>query len=153
METRIEPLFSYEGLGFPIELENVEMIQLNEEWFPKIDVQKIADEAIKKLAVQETRLTGNQVKFIRSYFSMPLRVFGKEVVHETGPAVQKWERRANEETKMNENTEMVLRLYIIEQTQAQNKSQQANFYTHVQKSKSFFLNKDKVCSTIHINCA
>ncbi|TIE07564.1 hypothetical protein DIZ66_12300, partial [Legionella pneumophila] len=70
METKIEPNLLYEGLGFPIELETVEMIKFNDEWLPKIDVQYIANEIIKKLAIQEERLTGNQVKFIRSYFSM-----------------------------------------------------------------------------------
>ena len=27
MNTKVEPIFLYEGLGFPIELENVEMIR------------------------------------------------------------------------------------------------------------------------------
>ncbi|HGK6651105.1 TPA: hypothetical protein ACK8SK_002043 [Legionella pneumophila] len=117
MNTRVEPIFLYEGLGFPIELENVEMIKINDEWLPKIDVQSIADEIIKKLATPKERLTGNQVKFIRSYFSMPLRKFGEAVVHESHTAVSKWEKFEDEITNMNENTEQVLRLYIIEQTQ------------------------------------
>lgn len=117
MNTKIEPTFLYEGLGFPIELENVEMININDEWHPKIDVRYVADEIIKKLAIQEERLTGNQVKFIRSYFSMPLREFGETVVHESHTTVSKWEKCEDEITNMNENTEQVLRLYIIEQTQ------------------------------------
>lgn len=48
MKTKIEPTFLYEGLGFPIELGNVEMVKFNTEWLPKIDVQCIADEIIKK---------------------------------------------------------------------------------------------------------
>ncbi|WP_262337433.1 hypothetical protein [Legionella genomosp. 1] len=47
MNTKVEPIFLYEALGFPIELENVEMIKINDEWLPKIDVQSIADEIIK----------------------------------------------------------------------------------------------------------
>ncbi len=31
METKIEPNVLYEGLGFPIELESVEMIKFNDE--------------------------------------------------------------------------------------------------------------------------
>lgn len=92
MKTKIESTFLYDGLGFPIELENVEMININDEWLPKIDVQYIADEIIKKLATQEERLTGNQVKFIRSYFSMPRREFGETVDHESHTAVSKWEK-------------------------------------------------------------
>ena len=43
-------------------------------------MKKIASMAIKKLALQEEKLTGNQVKFIRSYFAMSLREFGNTVV-------------------------------------------------------------------------
>ncbi|STX39575.1 hypothetical protein [Legionella feeleii] len=143
MKTRIEPTFLYEGLGFPIELENVEMINIDDEWHPKIDVRYVADEIIKKLAIQEERLTGNQVKFIRSYFSMPLREFGETVVHESHTAVSKWEKCEDEITNMNENTEQVLRLYIIEQTQTKTKAEQRNFYSNFRRSRAFVNAKGK----------
>ncbi|MGM9453727.1 hypothetical protein ACTAZI_10360 [Legionella bozemanae] len=129
MNTKVEPIFLYEGLGFPIELENVEMINISDEWHPQIDVRYVADEIIKKLAIQEERLTGNQVKFIRTYFSIPLRKFGEVVVHESHSAVSKWEKCGDEITNMNENTEQALRLYIIEQTQTKTKSEKNNFYS------------------------
>ncbi|MCW8409783.1 hypothetical protein OQJ13_12465 [Legionella sp. PATHC035] len=154
MKTKIEPLFLYEGLGFPIELENVEMLCINGEWLPKIDVHTIADEVIKILATQESRLTGNQVKFIRSYFSMPLREFGETVVHESHTAVSKWEKYGDEATNMNENTEQVLRLYIIEQTQTKTKNQQSDFYKNFQKTKVFRTTKNKKPKPVHIDlCA
>lgn len=143
MKTRIEPTFLYEGLGFPVELENVEMININDEWHPKIDVRYVADEIIKQLAIQEERLTGNQVKFIRSYFSMPLREFGEVVVHESHTAVSKWEKCEGEITNMNENTEQILRLYIIEQTQTKTKADQKNFYSNFQRSRAFVNAKGK----------
>ena len=74
------------------------------------------------MAIQEERLTGNQVKFIRSYFSMPLREFGETVVHESYTTVSEWENCEDEITNMNENTEQVLRLYIIVQTQTKTKA-------------------------------
>ncbi|HFY0604147.1 hypothetical protein [Legionella pneumophila] len=129
MNTKVEPIFLYEGLGFPIELENVEMININNEWHPQIDVRYVADEIIKKLATQKERLTGNQVKFIRTYFSMPLREFGETVVHEPHTDVSEWEKCGDEITSMNENTEQVLRIYIIEQTQTKTKSEKNNFYS------------------------
>ena len=93
MKTKIIENYTYEGLGFPIELKKVEMVFLENDWHPKIDVQKVADEVISKLAIQETRLTGNQVKFIRTYYSMPLREFGEKVVYESHIAVNKWEKK------------------------------------------------------------
>jgi DNA-binding transcriptional regulator YiaG len=143
MKSKIEPTFMYGGLGFPIKLENVEMVHIHGEWHPKIDVHYVADEIIKKLATQEERLTGNQVKFIRSYFSMALRAFGETVVHESHTAVSKWEQCGNEITHMNENTEQVLRLYILEQTQTKTKTEQRNFYSNFKRSQVFVDSKRK----------
>lgn len=154
METKIEPNALYEGLGFPIELGNVEMVRFNDEWLPKIDVQYIANEIIKKLAIQEERLTGNQVKFIRSYFSMTLREFGRSVVHESHTAVSKWEKCGDEITNMNENTEQVLRIYIIEQTQTKTQAEQKNFYLNFKRSKAFVNAKGKKPKPLRLNlCA
>ncbi|HHF7367325.1 TPA: hypothetical protein ACPSKY_002454 [Legionella bozemanae] len=154
MKTKIEPTFFYDGLGFPIEIENVEMININNEWHPQIDVRYVADEIIKKLATQEERLTGNQVKFIRSYFSMPLREFGKTVVHESHTAVRKWEKCGDDITNMNENTEQVLRIYIIEQTQTKTQAEQENFYSNFKKSKVFVNAERKNPKPIRLNlCA
>ncbi len=52
---------------------------------------------------------------------MPLRKFGEEVVHESHAAVDKWEKSNDQITSMNDNTEYVLRLYIIEKIQAKTK--------------------------------
>lgn len=154
METKIEPNVLYEGLGFPIELGSVEMVRFNDEWLPKIDVQYIANEIIKKLAIQEERLTGNQVKFIRSYFSMTLREFGRTVVHESHTAVSKWEKCGDEITNMNENTEQVLRIYIIEQTQTKTQAEQKNFYSNFKRSKAFVNAKGKKPKPLRLNlCA
>lgn len=152
MKTKIEPIFLYEGLGFPIELKNVQMINLNDEWHPKIDVHYIADEVIKKLPFQEERFSGNQVKFIRSYFSMSLREFGETVVKESHSAVSKWENHGENITNMNENTELCLRLYIIEKKQT--KAQQKTFYSKYRKSKDFVKTDGRKPKCIQLNrCA
>lgn len=151
MKTKIESTFLFTGLGFPIKLENVEMININDEWHPKIDIHYITDEIIKKLATQEERLTGNQVKFIRSYFSMPLREFGETVVHESYTAVSEWEKCEDGITNMNENTEQILRLYIIEQTQTKTKADQKNFYSNFRKSRAFINAKGKKPKPFQLN--
>lgn len=145
MSTKIVNNYLYEGLGFPIELKTVKMMSINGDWHPIIDVQKVADEVIGKLAVQEARLTGNQVKFIRSYYSMPLREFGEKVVHESHMAVSKWEKRADLPTNMNANTEHELRLYIIEKIHSQSQASKSKFYDIYMATKKFFSgNQDEV---------
>lgn len=111
MSKKIVKTYVYNGLGFPIELHNVEMVMLDGELHPKIDVRKTADLAIKSLVSQKSRLTGNQIKFIRIYFSMSLREFAK-AVNESHMAVKKWENFKDDSTNMDKNIEIMLRLYI-----------------------------------------
>lgn len=149
MKTQIAEKYVYEGLGFPIELEKVEMAFIDNDWHPKIDVQKVADEVIAKLAIQETRLTGNQVKFIRSYYSMPLREFAEKVVHESHAAVNKWEKKGNLLTNMNANTEHELRLFIIENVFSRSKEKKLKFYDFYMATKRFFNNNTITAKMIH----
>lgn len=141
--------YLYDGLGFPVELDDVEMCFIENDWHPLIDVQSVADDVIKKLAVQETRLTGNQVRFIRSYFSMPLREFGEKVVHESHGAVQKWEQKGNNPTSMNSNTEHELRLYIIEELHSKAQASKSKFYDVYMATKRFFSSDNDSTSIVH----
>ena len=133
MENKIIKHFMYNGLGFPIELHNVTMIKINDEWHPKIDVRKISEEAIKALVTQENRLTGNQIKFIRSYFAMSLREFAENVVHESHTAVSKWEKNGNGFTNMDINIEKVIRLYVYDKSFVKTNKQRIDFYTLYQR--------------------
>ncbi len=138
MNKKIVKNYTYTGLGFPIELHNVEMVKIEGEYHPKIDVRKIADLAIKSLVTQESRLTGNQIRFIRSYFSMSLRDFAK-VVNESHAAVKKWEDFSNETTNMDKNIEIMLRLYIYDQVVIKTERKKIEFYNrYVELTRIFF---------------
>lgn len=117
----------YTGLGFPIKLRNVELIEFEGDWHPKVAVQKVADFAIKALVLQPSRLTGNQIRFIRDYFAMSLRKFA-QVVNESHMAVKKWESCAEKTTSMDKNIEIMLRLYIYEQVEMPSKRKSSEFY-------------------------
>jgi len=128
MKRKSQKNFIYEGLGFPIQLQKVEMIKIDNEWHPKIDVKKVADLAIASLYSQKERLTGNQVRFIRKYFSMSLRQFANEVVNESHTAVNKWEKSGNNATNMDINIEKMLRLYIYDKIFVETKKQKNGFH-------------------------
>ncbi len=127
MTKKIVKTFIYEGLGFAIELHDVEMIMINGEYAPKIDVRAVADNAMKSLVLQNSKLTGNQVKFIRSYFSASLRDFGK-IVGESHMAVKKWEDFKDKSTNMDPNIETRIRLYIYDKTCIKSKNDRIKFY-------------------------
>lgn len=115
MKKKIVKNYVYEGLGFPINLSNVQMEEIMGQWTPVIDVEKISKETMLALAKQETRLTGNQIKFIRHYFAMSLRTFAQQVVSQSHTAVAKWEKFGDEITNMDINIEKIIRLYICDE--------------------------------------
>ncbi len=137
MTKKIMKNLSYSGLGLPIELHNVGMIKINGEFHPKIDVKKLADSTIETLVTQESRLTGNQIKFIRSYFSMSLRRFAN-VVNESHMAVKKWELFLNNPTNMDINIEILLRLYIYDHIIKKNDRKKIEFYNRYLELTTMF---------------
>ena len=110
-EIKIEKEFIDNGFGFPVLIHDVEMIQIRGEWLPKINYAKLANNVIKELVIKKSRLTGNELRFIRLKFEMNLEDFGKRfyVSHQ---AVMKWENTKNSPTKMNWATEKDIRLFI-----------------------------------------
>ena len=131
MTKKVMKTFIYEGLGFPIELHDIEMIMINGEYTPKIDVRAVADDAMKSLVLQKTKLTGNQVKFIRTYFSASLREFCK-IVNESHMAVKKWENFKGKPTNMDPNIETRIRLYVYDKICVKTKSDKIKFYDQYQ---------------------
>ncbi len=152
MSKKITKKYIYTGLGFPIELYNVEMVKVHGEFHPKIDVRKIADQAIESLVTQKTRFTGNQIKFIRTYLSMSLRTFAT-VVNESHMAVKKWENFGDSSTKMDANIESMLRLYIYDHIIKANKKNKDNFYNHYKKIIAILFKATNPPSPSSINLA
>ena len=127
MKTKIQERYIYQGLGFPIELHQVEMIRVGRSWAPKIDVRKIARDVLMQIPTQQTRLTGSQVRFLREYYRMSLREFAKKVVHQSHMAVSKWEKFGGEPTNMDAATEVVLRLYVFHEVATKKPKQEKKF--------------------------
>lgn len=131
MTKKIVKTYIYEGLGFPIELKNIEMIFVRGEYAPKIDVESIAEKAAKNLILQQPKLTGNQIKFIRSYFSLSLREFSK-IVNESHTAIRKWESFKNKPTNMDPNIEARIRVYIYDKVFIRSTNDKLKFYDQYQ---------------------
>ncbi|APC96148.1 helix-turn-helix transcriptional regulator [Francisella tularensis subsp. novicida] len=111
LEEKVVKEYVYTGMIFPVTLKNVKMVKYDNEWCPIIDDIAIANEWIKKIGESKDRITGNQLKFIRSYFKMSLRQFS-EVVNESHTAIAKWEKSGNEVAKMDLNIEKIIKMYI-----------------------------------------
>jgi DNA-binding transcriptional regulator YiaG len=114
MKTRKKKTFIYEGLGFPIKLINVPMKKEFGDWYIDINMNKLMLVVLEGLAHKPTALTGDELKFIRSYLEMTSTEFGKAfgVSH---VAVLKWE---NGENRISPALELCVRLHILDHLQA-----------------------------------
>jgi DNA-binding transcriptional regulator YiaG len=142
MKTKKLEKYTYEGLGFPIQLKDVLMVKFEGKYHPKIDVRKVSESVIRELPFQNEKLTGSQIKFIRSFLRMSLREFAKEVVKESHTAVNKWEKFGDKSTNMDDNIEMILRLFLIEKFCSKTIAQKNNFFNYFQKIRSLEFVKD-----------
>jgi DNA-binding transcriptional regulator YiaG len=110
---KIEKEFIYEGLGFPIILRNVPMIELRGIWTLDLDLNVLQKVVLLALAHHPTDLTGNQVQYIRSWLNMTQVEFGN-LFGVTHPAVVKWEKAGDKASKINLTTQRDLRLLLLD---------------------------------------
>ncbi len=100
METKVQREFLDTGFGFPIRLVNVPMVKVRGTWTPKLNYNELALVVLRALTYKESRLTGNEIKFIRTHFEMTLQEFAKRFCV-THVGVMKWEKTKNQSTAMN----------------------------------------------------
>lgn len=113
MKTKIAKSFTYLGLGFPVQLSHVSMVEVRGEYTPHINYNKLQKTVLLHLSFKKTPLTGNEIRFIRKYFTLTTTEFG-ELFGNTHSAVLKWEAHADDIARMVPTTEFYLRLHILE---------------------------------------
>jgi DNA-binding transcriptional regulator YiaG len=99
----------YTGLGFPIRLINAPMRKIYGEWAFDFSMGLFQEVVLHMLATKPSSITGPELRFIIDYFELSYREFAK-LFGVSHAAVVKWEK---EKSKMNPNTEISLRLYIL----------------------------------------
>lgn len=97
------------GFGFPVRLLNVPMVKIRNVWTPNIDYDVLAKALLLKLCSKDSRLTGNQLKFIRLHQGMSLEKFAKNFSVKPATVLQ-WERMKNNSAAINWSIEKDLRL-------------------------------------------
>ncbi len=113
MKHKIKKSYIFEGLGFPVHLTNVPMIEIRGEFILDINFNKLQKAVLLLLCYKKMPLTGNEVKFIRKYFSLTTTAFGRLFGY-THSAILKWENQGDGIARIAPTTEVYLRLYILE---------------------------------------
>jgi DNA-binding transcriptional regulator YiaG len=115
MKRKIFEQYLYMGLGFPVLLLNVSMIRFEDDWAPDINYEQLEKCVLLLLAQKHSRLKGDEVYFVRTYFSKTLTEFGN-IFGISAAGVKKWEDYGDQVTNMNAASEKLLRLYVLDQT-------------------------------------
>ena len=105
--------YLYDGLGFPVILENALFHKIRGEWLLKVDVEQLADAVFQMLPSKPSKLTGNEIKFIRTYLGKSRPAFG-ELFRLSHTAIAKWENSENSPAPISPSQEVVLRLYLAD---------------------------------------
>jgi DNA-binding XRE family transcriptional regulator len=93
METQIVNNYEYHGLGVPVTLKQVQLVNLRGDWYPKIDVEQVASELFESLLkkARTTPLTGEEIEFIRIHLNLSQTQFSQtlEIARTT---LARWEK-------------------------------------------------------------
>lgn len=113
MKKKVFKLYVLDALGFPIHLSNVPMMEFRGDYVPDIDYNKLQKAVLLHLCHKKMPLTGNEIQFIRKYFSLTTKAFS-HLFGYTHSAVLKWENRGDHIARIAPTTEVYLRLYLLE---------------------------------------
>jgi len=111
-KNKIQKTYNDYGCGFLVKLMNAPMVQIRGEWVLDINTNKLHAAVLNALVYKPSRLSGDEIHFIRKYFKMTLVQFGDkfDVTH---PAVKKWENSKNKSTEMKWSIEKDIRLFAL----------------------------------------
>lgn len=111
---KIQKQYIDHGLGFPVKILNAPFVKIRGEWALDIDFKKYKKKVLLSLSTKPVRLSGNEVRFIRHYFEMSLKNFGKKFGDVAHSAVIKWEKHGDDTSCMGWAIEKDIRLAIVD---------------------------------------
>jgi DNA-binding transcriptional regulator YiaG len=112
--SKIQKTYLDYGFGFPVQIVNAPLKKVDGEWVLNLNFEKYERAVLVALAMKTTRLSGNEITFIRHHFEMSLKSFGKRFGDVAHSAVIKWEKAGDDCTNMNWATEKDIRLATID---------------------------------------
>jgi DNA-binding transcriptional regulator YiaG len=113
METQIVNNYEYHGLGVPVTLKQVQLINLRGDWYPQIEVEPVAAELFDSLLqkAKTTPLTGEKIEFIRIHLNLSQTQFSQtlEIARAT---LARWEKAGAKVPKTRKNYQPVLQSLV-----------------------------------------
>jgi DNA-binding transcriptional regulator YiaG len=102
----------FTDLGLPVLLVDPPMTEANGQQVPDINMQALQDAVFQMLIGSRTRLTGDQIRFIRKHVRWRQADFAELLNMANHSIVSHWESRQDEFSGMDYNTEVLLRIWM-----------------------------------------
>ena len=99
-------------LGFPIVLQDPPMITVRGQTFPDVNLRDLADTVFGRLIAKPSRLTGDELKFIRKHLRLRQVDLARVLNMANQSVVSQWESHGGDAAAMDYNTEVLLRIWM-----------------------------------------
>lgn len=112
MTAKILDTYIFSGFGFDVRLTNVVIKSVHGEEYPDIDMNALKLNTAKALLLSKQRLTGYQVKFLRTFIQMSYDDVSNKI-QVAASTLRSWEGRGNEFTGLTVEHERAFRIMSI----------------------------------------
>lgn len=104
--------YIFKGFGFDVLLKNVKIKMIDGEEYPAINLNELKNIIAKNLLSSKHRLTGNQLKFVRTYLQLSLDNIS-EKIHIPSSTLRSWENKGSEFTGFSLEQEKAFRIFAV----------------------------------------
>jgi DNA-binding transcriptional regulator YiaG len=113
--------YTFKGFGFDVILKNVTIKSIEGEDYPNINMNELKTDTAKALLTNKQRLTGHQLKFLRTYLKMSFDDVSSKI-HIPSSTLRSWENKGGDFTGLNLDQEKAFRILAINEILDQEKS-------------------------------
>lgn len=120
--TKILKTFVFKGFGFDVLLKNIAVKSVAGEEYPDMNMNELKVNTAKALLISKQRLTGYQLKFLRTYLRMSFDDVS-EKIRTPSSTLRSWENKGASFTGLSLEQEKAFRIMAIHQILEHEKSQ------------------------------
>jgi len=145
--SKVLDTYIFTGFGFDVLLKNVVLKTVHGEEFPDINMNELKLLTAKALLRSQQRLTGNQLKFLRTFLKMSFDEVSKKILVASS-TLRSWESKGKDFTGLSLEQEKAFRIMTINRILESEKSQ---YDMDLTLTKEFFAPEEQPALDIAAN--
>lgn len=119
--SKVAETYIFKGFGFDILLKNVVIKKVDDDEYPDINMNELKLDTAKALLASKQRLTGYQIKFLRTFLKMSFDNVESKI-RVPASTLRSWESKGSEFTNLSLEHEKAFRIMLITQILEREKS-------------------------------